>query len=141
MEKLDISYLNICPIDGNEASFDEIYNFGICKKDYNRLKKSFFEIKKNLDIEPKELINFEKDYTVLKKLEEFKKFFKENTGYEPLKLQLYWAKRALKKESFCIIAPTGIGKSTFGNILSHFYSGKVYYLVPSKILLRETEKN
>jgi len=140
MENLDISYLNICPIDGNEASFEEIYNFGICKKDYNRLKKSFFEIKKNLDVEPKELINFEKDYTVLKKLEDFKKFFKENTGYEPLKIQLYWAKRALKKESFCIIAPTGIGKSTFGNILSHFYYGKVYYLVPSKILLRETEK-
>jgi reverse gyrase len=131
--------LDICPVDSSGSSFEEIYNFGICEKDYHRLKKNLFEIIKDLDAEPKELIEFEKNYLILKKLEEFKNFFKENIGYYPLKLQLYWAKRVLKGESFSIIAPTGIGKSTFGSILSHFYNGKIYYLVPSKILLRETE--
>jgi len=139
MEKLDIFYLDLCPVDSSGASFEEIYNFGICEKDYYRLKRNLFEIIKNFNINSKELLEFEEDYIVLKKLEDFKNFFKENIGYYPLKLQLYWAKRVLKGESFSIIAPTGIGKSTFGNILSHFYSGKIYYLVPSKILLRETE--
>jgi len=139
MEKLDISYLDICPVDKSGASFEEICNFGICQKDYHRLKKNLFEIIKDLDIEPKELIEFKEGYLMLKKLKEFKEFFKKNIGYYPLRLQLYWTKRVLKGESFSIIAPTGIGKSTFGNILSHFYSGKIYYLVPSKILLRETE--
>ena len=140
MEKLDIFYLDICPIDKSGASFEEIYNFGICKKDYHRLKKSLFEIEKKLDEKEENLMNFEKDYLVLKNLKEFEEFFKKNNGFKPIRLQLYWAKRVLKGESFSIIAPTGIGKTTFGNIISHFYPGKVYYLVPSKILLREIEK-
>mgnify|MGYP000092829601 CR=1 FL=1 len=140
MEKLDIFYLDICPVDRSGASFEEIYNFGICQKDYHRLKKSLFEIEKNLDEKEENLMNFEKDYLVLKKLKEFEEFFKKNNGFKPIRLQLYWAKRVLKGESFSIIAPTGIGKTTFGNIISHFYPGKVYYLVPSKILLREIEK-
>jgi len=139
MEKLDIFYLNVCPIDKNGASFEEIYDLGICQKDYRQLKKNLFEIVKSLDLKPEELTEFKEDYLILKKSREFSYFFKESIGYYPLHLQLYWAKRALRGESFSIIAPTGIGKSTFGNILSHFYSGKVYYLVPSKILLRETE--
>jgi hypothetical protein len=68
MEKLDIFYLDVCPVDNGGASFEEIYNFGICEKDYHRLKKNLFEIVKNFDIEPKELIEFKEDYLVLKKI-------------------------------------------------------------------------
>ncbi|GIW67516.1 MAG: reverse gyrase 2 [Candidatus Parcubacteria bacterium] len=139
MEKLNVRYLEICPIDRNDANFEEIYNYGLCNKDYERFKKTLFKITENLDLK-EDLENFNEDYIVLQKLKEFINFFKENTGHQPLRLQLYWAKRVLKRESFSIIAPTGIGKTTFGNIISHFLPGKVYYLVPSKILLREIEK-
>lgn len=149
MEKTKVFYLNICPIDRSGAYLEEILKYGMCRKDYLKFnKKKLFDILKKIESKKKSSYHFpfselnylKEDYLVLEKLKNFKDFFKKTTHHEPLKLQLYWAKRALGKESFSIIAPTGIGKTTFGNIISHFIEGKVYYLVPSKILLRETEK-
>lgn len=133
-----VKYSDVCPIDEEKASFDEIFNKGICRKDFLKFRKNIWEIK-NLKTDPNNLINFKENYLLSQQLKLFINFFRKNFNYQPLKLQLYWAKRALKKESFSIIAPTGIGKTTFGVILSHFFSGKVYYLVPSKILIREIE--
>lgn len=138
-EKLPlVKYSDICPIDEKEASFEEIFNYGLCLKDFSQFHKTIWEIK-NLKIDLEKLLNFKSNYLLSQQLKSFVNFFNENFNYQPLKLQLYWAKRALKKESFSIIAPTGIGKTTFGVILSHFFPGKVYYLVPSKILIREIE--
>ncbi len=139
MQKIDIFYLDICPLDRGGAYFEEIYNYGFHKKDFDKFKKSLFELKEDENIDIEKLNNFKEDYLLYQKLKKFINFFREKTGHNPLKLQLYWAKRALKKESFSIIAPTGIGKTTFGNVLAHFIQGKVYYLVPSKILLKEIE--
>ncbi len=134
-----VEYLNICPIDKKRASFEEIFNYGFCQKDFLKFKKNIWQLKEE-KINPNELSNFKDTYLLYQDLKNFINFFQKNIGHYPLKLQLYWAKRALKKESFSIIAPTGIGKTTFGIILSHFLSGKVYYLVPSKILLQEIEQ-
>ncbi len=138
-ELIEIEYKNICPLDKSSATFEEIYNYGLCQRDFLKFKKNFWELKEET-IDPEEFLDFQEDYLILQNLKKFQKFFQEKTGHKPLKLQIYWAKRALKKESFSIIAPTGIGKTTFGNVLAHFFEGKVYYLVPSKILLQEIEK-
>jgi reverse gyrase len=134
-----VEYVDICPIDEGKASFQEITQKGICQKDFSKFKKNIWKLKQT-KINHQKLLKFENDYLLFQQLNKFINFFKENTNHNPLKIQLYWAKRALKKESFSIIAPTGIGKTTFGIVLSHFINGKVYYLVPSKILLREIEE-
>ncbi len=139
MQKIDIFYLDICPLDRGGAYFEEIYNYGFHEKDFDKFNKSLFELKEDENIDIEKLNDFKEDYLLYQKLKKFINFFKEKTGHNPLRLQIYWAKRALKKESFSIIAPTGIGKTTFGNVLAHFIQGKVYYLVPSKILLKEIE--
>ncbi|MER3570328.1 MAG: reverse gyrase [Patescibacteria group bacterium] len=137
-EKLPVFYLDICPVDKSGALVEEIYNYGLCEKDFLFFKKSLWEIKEER-LNNKDLKFFADDYYIYQKLKEYKKFFEENLGYPPFKLNLYWVKRVLKGDSFSIIAPTGIGKTTFGIVISHFLKGKVYYLVPSKILLREIE--
>ena len=134
-----IEYLQLCPIDKKRASFEEIFNYGLCQKDFLKFKKNIWQLKEE-KINPDEILNFKDSYFLYQNLKNFINFFQKNIGHNPLKLQLYWTKRALKNESFSIIAPTGIGKTTFGIVLAHFFSGKVYYLVPSKILLSEIEE-
>ncbi len=69
---------------------------------------------------------------------EFEAFFKEKTGFSPWKLQLVWARRVFLKRSFSLIAPTGVGKSTWGLVMSCYIKGRVYILVPTKLLLMQT---
>ncbi|MCS7200915.1 MAG: reverse gyrase [Patescibacteria group bacterium] len=134
-----VEYIDACPIDGKRLSFSEIFAYGMCNDDFSKFKKSIWELQKEV-IDPEKLDNFKDNYLLERKLNEFIDFFKKSTKNNPLSLQIYWAKRALKRESFSIIAPTGIGKTTFGIMLANFIKGKTYYLVPSKILLREIEE-
>jgi len=73
--------------------------------------------------------SFTKDYS---------RFFKEKTGFTPWSLQLTWAKRVALKKSFTMIAPTGVGKTTWGLVTSAYVEGKVYILVPTKLLVLQT---
>ena len=82
------------------------------------------------------LDSFVKDYT---------RFFKEKTGFTPWSLQIMWAKRVALKKSFTMIAPTGVGKTTWGLVTSAYLKGtsaylkgKVYILVPTKLLVLQT---
>jgi len=71
-------------------------------------------------------------------VKEFTAFFKEKTGFTPWSLQVTWAKRVALKKSFTMIAPTGVGKTTWGLITSAFLKGKVYIIVPTKLLVLQT---
>ncbi len=75
------------------------------------------------------LDSFTKDYT---------QFFKEKTGFSPWSLQVMWAKRVALKKSFTMIAPTGVGKTTWGLVTSAYINGNVYVLVPTKLLVLQT---
>ncbi|GAB6076715.1 reverse gyrase [Desulfurobacterium crinifex] len=70
--------------------------------------------------------------------EDYVKFFKEKTGFTPWTLQVMWAKRVALKKSFTMIAPTGVGKTTWGLVTSAYVKGKVYILVPTKLLVLQT---
>jgi reverse gyrase len=70
--------------------------------------------------------------------QDYSRFFKEKTGFSPWSLQLTWAKRVALKKSFTMIAPTGVGKTTWGLITSAYIDGKVYILVPTKLLVLQT---
>ena len=71
-------------------------------------------------------------------VEEYTRFFKEKTGFSPWSLQVMWAKRVALKKSFTMIAPTGVGKTTWGLVTSAYITGKVYILVPTKLLVLQT---
>jgi reverse gyrase len=142
MNEIKSEYLEICPIDKNRAEIEEILEYKECKKDYYFLKNPFDILLKSGECE--KLKESKKLCEVENKLKAFELFFKEITGFSPFSLQRYWAKRVLKGESFSIIAPTGFGKSTFGITFSLFLVEvlkikRVYYIVPTKILLREIE--
>jgi len=83
-----------------------------------------------------------KGFEKLCKLEEFSdsysRFFKERTGFTPWNLQLAWARRVALKRSFTMIAPTGVGKTTWGLVTSAYLSGKIYILVPTRLLVLQT---
>ncbi len=74
---------------------------------------------------------------------ELSEFFKKCVGSEPWSIQKLWIKRVAKKTSFAMIAPTGIGKTTFG-IVTALYKArkgeKSCILVPTTTLAMQIER-
>lgn len=72
---------------------------------------------------------------ILGEVEDFSRFFRAVTGFEPWSLQLSWAKRLLGGESFALIAPTGVGKSTLLAVYALYkafrHGSKVYIVTPT----------
>lgn len=95
------------------------------------------EICENLEKE-KRLEKFQEICQIDQFVEDYTKFFKEKTGFSPWSLQVMWAKRVALKKSFTMIAPTGVGKTTWGLVTSAYIKGKVYILVPTKLLVLQT---
>jgi reverse gyrase len=54
--------------------------------------------------------------TFHKKFNEFSNFFKKVIGQRMWSLQEAWARRIILKQSFSIVAPTGVGKTVFGAV-------------------------
>ncbi|MCS7183957.1 MAG: reverse gyrase [Patescibacteria group bacterium] len=143
MNELQAKYLKICPIDKKEATVEEILKFQECYEDYRKFKLNYQKLLKKGQCH--KLKESESICEIERKITLFKNYFKKTLNYYPFNLQLYWAKRLLKNESFSIIAPTGFGKSTFGIIFCLFSAQilkekKIYYLVPTKILVNEIER-
>ena len=86
----------------------------------------------------KKLYGYKKIVELQEELYEFERFFKKISNKPPWSAQKTWAKRLLKGESFAIIAPTGVGKTTFSIIYSLYHiikgKGRAYIIVPTKNL-------
>ncbi|RUM34651.1 MAG: reverse gyrase [Archaeoglobus sp.] len=110
-------YRDLCPQCGGDLHSEEAES-GFCKN-------------KNIP-----LCHYSADIDV----KEFLEFFREAVG-EPTSLQKMWARRILSGESFAAVAPTGIGKTTFGIAMSVFLasSGKrCYLLFPTSLLAEQS---
>ena len=71
---------------------------------------------------------------------EFAEFFKKITGHSLWSAQRAWARRLILGESFAIIAPTGVGKTTLLVVYSIYVAlsrGKVYFIVPTNTLVEQ----
>ncbi|WP_457549784.1 reverse gyrase, partial [Archaeoglobus sp.] len=113
-------YKNLCHVCGSDFDTEEAEK-GVCKKK-NRIMCRFYE-----------------DFIV----EEFFKFFKKIVG-EPRAIQKFWAKRILRGESFAAVAPTGIGKTTFGSAIALFLAlkgKKCYIILPTTLLVKQVVEN
>ncbi|MFA0736409.1 MAG: hypothetical protein OGMRLDGQ_002909 [Candidatus Fervidibacter sp.] len=67
----------------------------------------------------------------------FEEFFRRHLGFDLWSLQRVWARRVLLGESFALIAPTGVGKTTFGIAMAHFLPGTAYIIVPTRMLVEQ----
>ncbi|WP_456472948.1 reverse gyrase [Methanocaldococcus sp.] len=132
-------FKEMCP-NCNGEIYSERFEIGVCEK---CLKDK--NIKDNLELckklrEEKTLKNL-KDYCkILNEFKEFEEFVK-SLGYELLSIQRMWAKRVLKNKSFSIVAPTGVGKSFFGVLMSLFLAKKgkkCYIILPTTLLVKQT---
>ncbi|WP_394325662.1 reverse gyrase [Thermococcus thioreducens] len=89
------------------------------------------------------LKEWERIYGLERGLREVEAFFEKATGFTFWSAQRTWVKRLLKGRSFSIIAPTGMGKSTFGAFMAvwHATKGKKSYIVvPTTPLVVQTVK-
>ncbi|HCL58111.1 MAG TPA: reverse gyrase [Spirochaetia bacterium] len=94
------------------------------------------ELKKN-----KTLKNYSSIVELNIKLKEYTKIFSKIIQSEPWSIQRTWFKRIVQGKSFTALAPTGIGKTTFGIItalfLSHEEKKKSVILCPNSVLLHD----
>lgn len=73
-------------------------------------------------------------------LEEFSGFFEKTTGFPLWAMQWSWARRMLAGESFALIAPTGVGKSTLLQVYGLYRasaSETILYVVPTRSLVHQ----
>ncbi|MCE4613914.1 MAG: reverse gyrase [Desulfurococcales archaeon] len=89
-----------------------------------------------------------RDYEILHKqwrlTKKFEVFFEKAVGSKPWGAQRTWARRLARRDSFSIIAPTGVGKTTFGLVYSVFLAcrkhGKSYVILPTTPLVVQALK-
>lgn len=129
-----LSFKAPCSKDLSDDLFTKLIN-NIDKLDYYNLMKLYAENVR----EVKNLKNLLLIEEKVRKLEEF--FSKATNGSRFWSAQRTWARRVIKKKSFSIIAPTGMGKTTFGLVTALFlakYSGSKSYLIfPTTPLLKQ----
>ncbi|MFZ8784712.1 DEAD/DEAH box helicase, partial [Thermocrinis sp.] len=78
---------------------------------------------------------------VEKELLEWVEEFQKGVSAEPWDLQKTWAKRVLMGHSFGLLAPTGVGKTSFGLSMVSFLAKKnkrSYVILPTKLLVEQT---
>lgn len=73
-------------------------------------------------------------------LEAFEKLFEKGMGSKLLSIQRSWARQILRRRSIAIVAPTGIGKTSFGVALLAYYASKgmrCYMVLPTSLLVKQ----
>ncbi len=76
----------------------------------------------------------------IKREGEFSLFFKRALGFEPWSLQRQWARRVFLGESVAMVAPAGVGKTTFGMIMALFLEGKALLIFPTRVLASQVRE-
>lgn len=131
-------YKGMCPNCGGDISSRELLTSGVCGKCLPTAVGSREEALKELR-RRKKIGEYAKVLELQSEAREFSEFFKKLVGSRPWALQEVWARRVLLGRSFSIVAPTGIGKTHFGLVLSLFLAKKgrrSYIIVPTSLLVK-----
>ncbi len=118
-------YKKLCPVCGKEIDNDRLWMGLPCRKCVPEPVPPNTKLNKGL---------FKKFYETQQLTTQFSEFFKQATGFNIARLQVLWTKRFFLGESFAIMSPPGLGKTTWGLTLSLFINGKVLILVPTRLL-------
>ena len=122
-----------CENDLNDNEILELLNI----KDENTFREILY---KKLS-EKGKLKDYTNIYNLYKEVNKFFEFFKKVLNSNPWKVQIMWFERLYKNNSFSMIAPTGIGKSTFIIVSSIYFSSeynkKILIISPTRLLVKQ----
>jgi reverse gyrase len=127
--------LRLCPNCGGNISADRLLKglpCNVCMPDEEKplcsaLKEG--ELKKLCHVE--------------EQLKEWEEVFERHIKSKPWSLQFAWAKRVFLGSSFALLAPTGVGKTSFGLSMAFYLAKKgkkSYIILPTKLLVNEVSK-
>ncbi len=130
-----VIFRKLCPNCGGDITSQRLKDGLLCENCLKTIsnQKSICESLKREN----KLKNYSWLCNLFEKEKEFEDFFKKYFGFELSSFQRLWARRVFLNESFALIAPTGVGKTTFGIAMAHFLEGKSYIIVPTKILAKQ----
>jgi len=144
-----------CPNCGNDITDDRLWFMLPCDRclpedearklisNYYSANLSPLEFKLSVLEKLKELGHLKDYYKVVELdilLKELDRLFEKAIGSRLWSAQRTWAKRVLKGKSFAIIAPTGVGKTMFGIVISLYLASRgkrCYMLLPTSLLVRQ----
>ncbi|MCS7299644.1 MAG: reverse gyrase [Spirochaetia bacterium] len=108
-----VIYKRGCLVCGGEITDDRLRTVGICNRCYNK------QVSENLDSIFIQFKSSDRISSLLHLKNEIDKWvgvFKNLIGSPPWNTQVSWMKRVILGRSFSLVAPTGVGKTTFGII-------------------------
>ena len=135
-EKRIAKYLDLCPNCSGPIYDDRLSMRLPCRDclpstptDYTPSLSGLEKVIEKLDL-LHTLKKYKKFYDELKSETSAYSFFEHVSGKKPWSIQKTWIKRILKGLSFSIVAPTGVGKTFFGNVISLYLAknGKRCYI-------------
>jgi reverse gyrase len=140
-ENIPAIFIKMCPNCGGDITSDRLSRWLPCVSCLPEVPENitFEEIKNELERLGR-LKSLGEIYEIEKRADEFSKFFEKIVGFPPWSLQVGWAKRVLTGQSFVALAPTGVGKTTFGIVTALFLEGKSYIVIPTKLLSKLVAK-
>lgn len=134
---------NTCPNCLKMIDDLELQTKRVCKDCLEKLEKlSLKETCKKLK-ENNRLNKLKKVCNLENAIDKWIKFFKEKTSFSPWSLQTTWAKRVFLNRSFSIIAPTGVGKTTWGIVTAAYFADrkeKSYIILPTQLLVKQIKE-
>ncbi|MEM3350104.1 MAG: reverse gyrase [Saccharolobus sp.] len=125
-------YTNSCPNCGGNISAERLIKGSVCETclkedlEFNNITDLIYTlIKRNKLVIANSESNFSqlgRVYNILEKYRYIENIFERVLNSKPIGPQRSWLLRFLNGESFAIIAPPGLGKTTFGLIMSLYNS-------------------
>ncbi len=144
MPSLRPLFKRLCPNCGGDITSDRLQR-GLpcyeCLPSEPKGKLDVIEIGNELQKLDK-LMGYHTLYILESEFMEFSKYFEEKYGFSLSSAQRSWARRLLSFESFSIVAPTGVGKTTllmaYAGYVATVRKTRSLYIVPTENLVAQT---
>jgi len=138
-------YLRMCPNCGGDIEDHFLAHGNACRKCMGRdtpievrsFKELYDIVGSRATNNLVKLVEIERRHRRLYEL------FRKAVGNEPWSIQRMWMWRLAKNKSFSMLAPTGVGKTTFGLVATLYMASegkKSYIIVPTSLLVEHYEK-
>ncbi|MFN4223179.1 MAG: DEAD/DEAH box helicase, partial [Fervidobacterium nodosum] len=131
---IEAVFKTLCPNCGGDITSERLLNGLLCEKCLpQQVSKEF--LCEHIKEEKYDLCSLKERYN------DWEKVFRKFIGFEPWELQKFWARKLLLGRSFALLAPTGIGKTSWGLATALYFSkrGKRSYIIlPTKLLILQS---